>query len=141
LFTTGKPVSDSAIYARIKRQEAKKRQEVKDEAVELEHAEAAATFSSMSSHLSPPPPSLASKITSVTPGTVGTHNKRATRKRKSPSEGTQNTIVSSKAAAIEMLPGWMNQKATSKIILSSLFNILLSIKHILSVCTDIIDLG
>jgi hypothetical protein len=141
LFTTGKPVSDSAIYARIKRQEAKKRQEVKDEAVELEHAEAAATFSSMSSHLSPPPPSLASKITSVTPGTVGTHNKRATRKRKSPSEGTQNTIVSSKAAAIEMLPGWMNQKATSKIILSSLFNILLSIKHILSACTDIIDLG
>jgi len=134
-------VSDSAIYARIKRQEAKKRQEVKDEAVELEHAEAAATFSSMSSHLSPPPPSLASKITSVTPGTVGTHNKRATRKRKSPSEGTQNTIVSSKAAAIEMLPGWMNQKATSKIILSSLFNILLSIKHILSACTDIIDLG
>jgi hypothetical protein len=91
-------VSDSAIYARIKRQEAKKRQEVKDEAVELEHAEAAATLSSMSSHLSPPPPSLASKITSVTPGTVGTHNKRATRKRKSPSEGTQNTIVSSKAA-------------------------------------------
>ena len=134
-------MSDSAIYARIKRQEAKKRQEVKDEAVELEHAEAAATFSSMSSHLSPPPPSLASKITSVTPGTVGTHNKRATRKRKSPSEGTQNTIVSSKAAAIEMLPGWMNQKATSKIILSSLFNILLSIKHILSACTDIIDLG
>ena len=134
-------MSDSAIYARIKRQEAKKRQEVKDEAVELEHAEAAATFSSMSSHLSPPPPSLASKITSVTPGTVGKHNKRATRKRKSPSEGKQNTIVSSKAAAIEMLPGWMNQKATSKIILSSLFNILLSIKHILSACTDIIDLG
>ena len=109
--------------------------------MELEHAEAAATLSSMSSHLSPPPPSLASKITSVTPGTVGKHNKRATRKRKSPSEGKQNTIVSSKAAAIEMLPGWMNQKATSKIILSSLFNILLSIKHILSVCTDIVDVG
>ena len=69
----------------------------------------------MASLLSPPPPSLASNITSVTPGTVGTQNKQSMRKRKSPSEGTQNTIVSSKAAATEMLPGWMDQKATSEV--------------------------
>ena len=103
LFTTGEPVSDKALYARIKRQEVKKRQEEKDDAVELEQAEAAATLSSMASLLSPPPPSLESNITSVTPGTVGTQNKRSMRKCKSPLEGTQNTIISSKAAAIEML--------------------------------------
>ena len=120
LSLTGNPVSDKAIYARIKRQK------VKDEAVEYVVTEALSTLrvGSMSGLplplmcKSPSPSSLALNKTPVTPGTVRRkENKCPSSKQKSLPEGTINITIASKAATMKFFPGWIDRRSTANVMI------------------------